>query len=371
MTYLKTSKSPETADTINFILRGQPQHKAHEETMEYAASRCGVLNLVYGSANQPRDEDNPFYQEERIEVGKRITANFKQKFNCDVNFVSVENSMYNNTQWAKWVDEAVKPYCNGTTRLIGHNKDETSFYLHMFPQWGKPILTDQFDVLDATTIRDLYFSKKNNLDFFRNVCPDATMSFLEEFMRTPDYDYICEEAAFIKNYIKQFDGYPYPPIFQTGDSIVVKDGHFLMGQRNANPGKNLDAWPGGYMNAKTYTKKNGEVIKADISVVDCSIRELIEEVKIKVSEKILRKNIIAEKRFDHPKRDRRGRIITTTQLILLDDPDIIGLPPVKGRDDLRSAGWKLRNDIKRRNCYSDHYDQLLWAEGVIAARGNH
>lgn len=367
MTYIKTSKSPETADTINFILRGQPQHNAHAKTMEVAAQSCGTLNLIYGSANQPRDENNPFFQEERIEVGRRITADFKQRFNCDVNFMSVENSMYNNTQWAKWVDEAAKPYCNGTTRLIGHSKDETSFYLHMFPQWGKPILTDQFDILDATTIRDLYFSKKNNLDFFRNVCPDATMSFLEEFMQTEAYDYICEEAAFIKNYLKQFEAYPYPPIFQTGDAIVIKAGHVLMGTRRSHPGKDLDAFPGGYMNAKTYVNKQGKLIKADPSLVDTAIRELIEEVKIKVPEKILRKNIVAEKRFDHEKRDRRGRVITTTQLILLDDPDNPELPDVKGRDDLRSAGWKLIGDVKRRNTYADHYDQLLWAQGQLAA----
>lgn len=356
----------ERVDTINFILRGQPQHNAHEKTMIEAAKRCGTLNLIYGSANQPRDEDNPFYQEERIEVGKRITTNFKQKYGCDVNFVAVENSLYNNTQWAKWVAEAVKPYAYGNVKLIGHNKDESSFYLHMFPQWGKPILTEQFDILDATTIRELYFSKKNNLDFFRHVCPDATISFLEEFMHTAAYDYICEAQAFIKNYLKQFEAYPYPPIFQTGDAIVIKAGHVLMGTRRSHPGKDLDAFPGGYMNAKTYVNKQGKLIKADASVLDTAIRELVEEVKIKVPEKILRKNIIAEKRFDHEKRDRRGRVITTTQLILLDDPDNPDLPDVKGRDDLRSAGFKLIGDVQRRNCYADHYDQLLWAQGQLS-----
>lgn len=356
----------ERVDTINFILRGQPQHNAHEKTMREAAMQCGTLNLIYGSANQPRDEDNPFFQEERIEVGKRITADFKQTYGCDVNFVSVENSMYNNTQWGKWVSEAVAPHLNGNVKLIGHSKDETSFYLNMFPQWGKPILTEQYEVLDATTIRDLYFSKKNNLDFFRHVVPDATISFLEEFMHTEAYDYICEEAAFIKNYLKQFEAYPYPPVFQTGDAIVIKSGHVLMGTRRSNPGKDLDAFPGGYLNAKTYVNKQGVLIKADPTLVDTAIRELIEEVKIKVPEKILRKNIIAEKRFDHPKRDRRGRVITTTQVILLDDPDNPELPNVKGRDDLRAAGWKLLADVKRRNCYADHYDQLLWAQGILA-----
>lgn len=358
----------ERVDTINFILRGQPQHNAHEKTMHEAAKRCGTLNLIYGSANQARDDKEPFFQEERIEVGKRITANFKQKYGCDVNYLSVENSLYNNTQWATWVAQAVEPYAHGNVKLIGHSKDESSFYLGRFPQWGDPILTPQFDVLDATTIRDLYFSKKNNLDFFRHVCPDATMSFLEEFMHTEYYDYIVEEAAYIREYRKQFESYPYPPVFQTGDAIVIKSGHALMIQRKSQPGKDLWAFPGGFLNAEDRVLKDGTVQKADASVLDCAIRELFEETRIKVPEAVIRGSIIAEKRFDHPKRSRRGRVITTAQLIVLDDAQFPGLPKVRARDDAKRAEWIPLHQIKRRETFEDHFDMHLWARGMLTAR---
>jgi bifunctional NMN adenylyltransferase/nudix hydrolase len=357
----------ERTDTINFILRGQPFHNAHEKTCIEAAMKAGTLNLIFGCANKPRDEDDPFYQSERIEVARQVTANFKQKYGCDVNFMSVENSIYNNTQWATWVAEAADPYCHGNTKLIGHNKDETSFYLNMFPQWGAPILLPQFDVLDATTIRNLYFSKKNNLDFFRHVCPDATMDFLAEFMHTENYDYIVEEAEYIRNYRKKFDSYDYPPVFQTGDAIVIKSGHALMIERRSQPGKGLLAFPGGFLNAEDkIDKKTGKLIKADPSVLDCGIRELYEETRIKVPEAAIRGSIVAEKRFDHVKRSRRGRVITTAQLIVLDDEQFPGLPKVKARDDARAAMWIPLHKIQRINCFEDHYDMKLWAQGMLA-----
>lgn len=357
----------ERVDTINFILRGQPQHNAHERTMHEAAKRCGTLNLVYGSANQPRNDADPFYQEERIEVGKRITENFKQKYGCDVNFLSVENSIYNNAQWGAWVAEAVAPYAHGNVKLIGHNKDDSSFYLGMFPQWGQPILMPQFDVLDATTIRELYFSKKNNLDYFRHVCPDATLSFLEEFMHTEAYDYIVAEANYVKNYREATRaGQKYPPVFQTGDAIIVKAGHMLMIERRSEPGKGLDAFPGGFLRAEDELV-NGEWKKADVDLIDCALREAKEETRIKVPPTVLRNSIRAEKRFDHPKRSRRGRVITTAQLIVLDDSQYPELPPVKGRDDARVAKWVPFHEIKRRNCFEDHYDMYLWARAMMAS----
>jgi bifunctional NMN adenylyltransferase/nudix hydrolase len=366
MTMNIITPASERVDTINFILRGQPQHNAHERTMREAAMQCGTLNLIYGSANQPRDEDNPFYQDERIEVGRRITADFKQKYNCDVNFMSVENSMYNNTQWATWVADAVEGHCHGNTKLIGHNKDESSFYLNMFPQWGTPILTPQFDVLDATTIRELYFSKKNNLDFFRHVCPESTISFLEEFMHTEAYDYIVAEANYIKNYkLATRAGSKYPPIFQTGDAIVIKSGHVLMIERKSQPGKGLWAMPGGFMRAEPEMV-DGKMEPADADVVDTAIRELVEETRIKVPELAVRGSIVTEKRFAHQKRSRRGRVITTAQLILLDDKAFPGLPKVKGRDDAKQAIWRPIHQVKRVECFEDHYDMLLWAKGQLA-----
>jgi bifunctional NMN adenylyltransferase/nudix hydrolase len=370
MTNIITAPS-QRVDTINFILRGQPQHIAHEKTFHEAAKQCGTLNLIYGCANQPRDDADPFYQEERIEVGKRITANFKQKYGCDVNFLSVENSLYNNAQWGSWVAEAVEPFAHGNVKLIGHNKDESSFYLNMFPQWGEPILLPQFDVLDATTIRNLYFSKKNNLDFFRHVVPEATLSFMEEFMQTEAYEYIVSYADYIKNYRAQFANYAYPPVFQTGDAIVIKSGHVLMIERRSQPGKGLLAFPGGFLNAEDKKDADGNVVqKADVTLIDCAIRELYEETKIKIPKAVARGSIVAEKRFDHPKRSRRGRVITTAQLIVLDDMEHPGLPKVKGSDDAVGAKWYPLHQIKRRDCFEDHYDMKLWAQAMLASLKN-
>lgn len=54
--------------------------------------------------------------------------------------------------------------------------------------------------------------------------------------------------------------------FVTVDSIVLKSGHVLLVRRKSAPGKNLFAFPGGYL-------------QQNESLVDCAIRELREETE--------------------------------------------------------------------------------------------
>lgn len=347
-------------DTLVYIGRFQPFHNAHLATIKHALTLAKRVVVVVGSANQPRDEDNPFSQEERIHVMRRaltmegVTFNAYEPNDSVVSFVTVENTIYNNPLWATNVAIAVEPFItsNASTKLIGHTKDESSFYLKMFPQWGAPIEMPLVEVLDATTIRQMYFSDKCNLNFFANVVPKATMEFLECFKQVENYEHIREEAAYIRNYRKQFEHLPYPPTFNTGDAVVFKDNHVLMIERKAAPGKGLLAFPGGFLNANT-----------DADLVECAIRELFEETKIKVPEKIIRKSIVEEKVFSALKRSRRGRVITTAQFINLDDPDNPGLPKVKGSDDAKSAIWVPHHKVERVKCFEDHYDMFTYFRG--------
>lgn len=134
-------------DTIIYIGRFQPFHNAHLETIMHAMSLAYRVIVVVGSANQPIDEDNPFTEEERIEVIRESIhdACIERKIPVDnledrVQFVSIENEVYNNGGWGIAVATLVEPLLTGpNVKLIGYNKDETSFYLTMFPQWGDPI----------------------------------------------------------------------------------------------------------------------------------------------------------------------------------------------------------------------------------------
>lgn len=344
-----------TYDTLVYIGRFQPFHNAHLATVLHALTLAKKVVIVIGSANQPRDPENPFTQVERCD--KMILPSIKEAgVGPDrVYVVNVENTTYNNTQWALNVVKEVEKVARDGERvgIIGHTKDESSFYLNLFPQWGEPIEMPLVEVLDATTIRSIYFSEKNNLKFFENVVPPATLKFLEKFMASEEYKYVCDYATYIENYKKPYAGLPYPVSFNTGDAVVIKAGHVLMVKRRAQPGKGLMALPGGFLNAKT-----------DRSLLECAIRELYEETKIKVPEKVIRGSIKEEKVFDAAKRSLRGRVITTAQLIVLDD-DVPGLPKVKGSDDAEKAVWVPIHKVRRIDCFEDHYDILQYFVGRI------
>jgi bifunctional NMN adenylyltransferase/nudix hydrolase len=213
----------------------------------------------------------------------------------------------------------------------------------MFPQWGFEEI-ELLEPLDATDIRDLYFKPDVNMKFIQGVVPRTTYDFLDNFRTTEEYQQIIREREFVTNYKKQYASLPYPPIFSTADAVVVQSGHVLMIKRRAEPGKNLMALPGGYVNAQT-----------DKSVMDAAIRELREETMIKVPEPVLRGSIVRSKVYDAVDRSPRGRIITHAFLIQLPDGE---LPRVKGSDDAVKAKWIPISEVRSEECFEDHYEIL-------------
>jgi bifunctional NMN adenylyltransferase/nudix hydrolase len=332
-------------ETIVLIGRFQPVHSAHVSLLQRAAELASQVIIIIGSDKQPRTYKNPFTSAERelqirsvihqyipTEVVTRIERNI--------------DTIYNDTAWAARVQAIVSKHTATQTKIaiIGHTKDESSYYLKMFPQWEQeecPL----FQPLSATDVRDLYFRRGNNLEFLRNVVPESTFLQLRAFQISPAFEQIIREREFIEKHNKQYAGLMYPPIFMTVDAVVVQSGHVLMIKRRAEPGKGLWAMPGGYVNAF-----------GDKSLEDAMLRELDEETGIKVPEKVLRGNIRWSKLFDAIGRSPRGRIITNAYKIVLPDGP---LPKVKGADDSEKAKWVPIGELKSEDCFEDHYEIIM------------
>ena len=325
--------------TIMLIGRFQPLHNAHLEIIKRCTALTDQLVIVAGSAKQPRTYKNPFTFEER----KRMILDATQGLSLNVYVEPNIDTIYNDQAWAVRVQGIHSKYrCLGTKdAIIGHKKDDSSFYLDMFPQW-EYINVEQIEPLGATDIRDLYFKWDFNSNFIKNVVPETTYEFLMQFRRTEEFAQIVREREFVANYKKQYASLPYPPIFSTADAVVIQSGHVLMIRRRAEPGKGLWALPGGYVNANT-----------DRSVEDAAIRELREETGIKVPAPVLRGNIKRSKVFDAIDRSPRGRIITHAFHIELPDGE---LPKVKGSDDADKARWVPIAEVKSEECFEDHYE---------------
>jgi bifunctional NMN adenylyltransferase/nudix hydrolase len=260
-----------------------------------------------------------------------------------INIEENPDTIYNDQAWAVRVQALVGKHTKlgDKVGIIGHKKDDSSFYLDMFPQWGFENV-ELIEFLSAVNIRDLYFKRDVNMSFIKGVVPETTFEFLTKFKDTPEYEQIIREREFVINYKKQYASLPYPPIFSTADAVVIQSGHILLIKRRAEPGKGLWALPGGYVNANT-----------DKSVEDAAIREFREETLIKVPAPVLRGSIRRSKVFDAIDRSPRGRIITHAFHIELPDGE---LPKVKGSDDAEKARWVPIAEVRSEECFEDHYE---------------
>lgn len=342
-----------TYDYLVFIGRFQPFHNGHYEVLQKALRFAHKVIIVFGSARRPRSIKDPWTVSERAVMISACVPNEAESGR--VLFSFVVDRLYNDQQWAAGVQATVANTIqqNGAAAkarvgIIGHAKDRSSFYLKMFPQWDL-VEVPNLAGLSATDIRRYDFEGEDLL--VRASVPKPVHDFLVSFRRTPHWPALEEEFRFIQHYRAQFAGLQYPPVFVTGDAVVVQSGHLLMVKRGAQPGSGLWALPGGF-------------IQQDERIIDGVLRELREETRLKVPEPVLKGSIKGEKVFDHPDRSLRGRTITHAFLIELADGP---LHPVKGGDDAAKARWIPIAQVADMDeaVFEDHLDIIRYFLGSV------
>ncbi len=339
-----------------FIGRFQPFHHEHLKIIENAYQIADKVIIIVGSACKPRTDKNPFSFDERKQMISGSIWNNRSAFGDrfrmnDFIIESNVDTIYNDTAWATRIQQIVNKHASPTdsVTLVGCKKDDTTYYLDMFPQWALNVFP--FDKnINATDIRSLYFKENSNLDYIDKVVPYATLRMLELFKKTPEYEQVVNEVNFNNTYRKQFDHLPYPPIFVTTDAVVNCCGHVLMIRRRSEPGKGLWALPGGFVNAKT-----------DESLQSACLRELREETGLKVPQPVLIGNIKDSRPFDAIGRSSRGRTITHAFYIELTDKT---LPKVKGSDDADKAKWIPLSKVRSDECFEDHFEIIHYFMGT-------
>ncbi len=341
-----------TFDYLVFIGRFQPFHKGHESVVQHALKLCRTLIILIGSAERPRSIKDVWTVQERTTM---LQHSLSQQENEHVLFGSVHDTLYNDEAWSRNVQEEVHRLTHTTTPpssakhpakigIIGHEKDSSSYYLNMFPQWER-IEAPNYEGLSATSIRHLYFKEADHNTLHQQIClhvPEPIAQWMQTFAHTAEWQQLQKEFAFIEHYKKSWATAPYPPVFVTTDAIVVHSGHVLMIRRRAEPGKRLWAWPGGF-------------IGQDEMILDACIRELREETRLKIPAPVLRGSIKNQHVFDQPTRSLRGRTITHAFLFEFPTGE---LPTVKGGEDADKARWISIADFftLRAQLFEDHFD---------------
>ena len=191
-------------DAIVYIGRFEPFHNGHANTILHASTLTDNVIVLVGSANEPRTFKNPFTFNERETMIREWASNVKFK-SKNLSIRPIENYPYSEEAWVKAVQDSVNTYIfdhfgpSGASKIaiIGHKKDGSSYYLDMFPQWDfidEPLV----EPLDATSIRDIYFSDKCNFNWFEGVLPKEVIQYLKDFKAKKRYVY--DESAAVRPY---------------------------------------------------------------------------------------------------------------------------------------------------------------------------
>lgn len=328
-------------DYLVFIGRFQPFHAGHRHVVETALNHARQVIILIGSANAPRTPKNPFTASERTAM---IKGSFEPADAARLHCIGINDATYNDNKWLIGVQNAIagatKP--GASIAIIGHDKDESSYYLKLFPQYGS-FMVDNYQGLSATPLRAAYFSDDDKArDAAKKVLTDASRAFLDDFVKTDHYINLKREFQHIKEYQQAWADTPYPPSFITADAVVVQSGHILLIERGGDYGRGLYALPGGFVD-------QGE------DFLSACIRELVEETGIAIDRETLLYNQKSSQLFDAPKRSARARTVTMAYYFELPQGE---LPKVQGNDDARRAFWLPLSQLDASRMFEDHYGMI-------------
>lgn len=344
-------------DALVFIGRFQPLHLGHCAIISRALELTDNLIIIVGSADVARSPKNPFTFEERRQMIFNAYAGNRNR----IHILPASDHLYNDDAWVASIQKTVNqkileifnPSVNITLHglkdfkigLIGHEKDGTSFYLKLFPEWAS-VPVANIDNINATDIRYSWFSGD---DITSELLPENVARFMNTF--SEEIYYNLQDWAIFDQY---YDPKNYDVNIVTADAVVVQSGNVLLVRRKGVNGKGLLALPGGHLNT-------GE------RVIDAAVRELKEETRIsdgkgEIPPAMLKSFITKKEYFDHPNRSSRGRVITHAFLFNL--PSRTKLFEVKGDDDAESAQWYPLGTLDPREFFEDHYDIIRTMVGI-------
>lgn len=327
--------------------RFQPFHDQHLYLVESAFDYAEKVLIVIGSINQPRTPKNPFTFEER----KHMIELSLEEAGIDLGYVYIEGveDYVEDTDWVHSIEGlvvSVEPnISNASVELVGHSKDESSYYLKSFPEWSVVDIPMKVE-LDATTIRNQWYSHPSSVT---DVACDV-YDYLQGFWLSSNdwYNEVAEQDAHNKREKdKLMKGYPYPQSLNvcTSDAVVSCYGKHLLIKRKENPYKGCWALAGGH-------KDSNETF------LQCALRELDEETSLGLTVD----DNYSEKMFDNPKRDP-----VCTKVSMCYWFGVSGLryedgtlPVVTPKDDAIEAKWFTTEEVidMKGNMAFDHYEML-------------
>ena len=348
-----------------YIGRFEPPHQAHLLVMLEALRSVQTLIVVIGSARAARNTKNPFTAQERQdmiramleEAGADIgsadigSADTGSAETGRLRFVQVRDHLYDESRWLAEVRGGVQAHVGGSrdVALVGHIKDDSSYYLRSFPDW-EFLPTHVVSPLSATDVRRAYFAGR--LGDVRGMVPPAVHIFLERFRQTPEYAELRADSEALSEARAAWEAAPQPPTFLSADALVSCAGHVLLVRRADRPGRGLLALPGDLLGPKE-------------TLLGCAAR-VVRQLTGLGTDLDLSAALRAEATFDHPDRSQRGRVVSHAFHFVLDRETPPELAPGRGESgggesgegELGEARWLALSEVLAHPelLFEDHHE---------------
>lgn len=169
--------------TAVVIGRFQIFHNGHKGMIDHALSLADRVLVLIGSAqinDDTRSDKNPFTWLERAEM---ISETYKDTgaalaINC------VDDHPGDNAAWCVEVQAKIDNFniayggaSDKQVVIVGHKKDESSFYLDLFPQFAFEAHEAVYD-LNSTDLRAAYFGNPADYEKVHRSVPEAVFVWL-------------------------------------------------------------------------------------------------------------------------------------------------------------------------------------------------
>jgi bifunctional NMN adenylyltransferase/nudix hydrolase len=339
------------SDVAFVIGRFQPYHRGHHALIHRAFQSADHVVVIIGDTGCRPDFRNPWTFEEREEWIETIWNNEKSEHQ-HITCLCVEDIPYDDAAWVKAVKEAVAGVTDdskaGRRTLIGHNKDDSSFYLKLFPEWEYVEVVPEHTA-GATLIRELFFSGEwpRVEKMLHPVVWKSIKAMPVDRYHDAQGDWVAIQAHDAE---WDSDGaIRYGVQHVAVDALLYSDTHVLLIERGGEVGNGAWAMPGGFVN-------KGE------RLLDAALRELEEETGIRLNRSDYSSHGIGTTvAFDHPRRSMRGRIFTNVMAQWVDHTQY----EPKAADDAAKAFWFPIADLKvnKRKFFSDHWHIINYFVG--------
>lgn len=318
-------------------------HIAHQWLRQTAAEGADKVIVLIGSADARRSMKNPFTFDERYMFIRENIIN--NEFYAHKNFVieGIKDFPYDDNEWKQGVLEAVNKHTEEGDEIIlfGHNKDSSTYYLNMFPEWKFQETGAKYDI-DATRMRQSWFSGGQVV--MSRMPKDSTIEMINFLDRWKFNESLHQEWEYYTvREPNTYKNYPYKDSlqFNCADFVLRIGDYVLFIIRGRAPGMGCPALPGGF-------KNNNETF------LIAAIRELFEETGIEIDIEFLKKHIKFTQLFDDPKRSLgipRVTVAVYCHIPMEED----GFPSVNPADDAADYRWiHINNLSKEIGIYDDH-----------------